>query len=123
MYSFYYTCTIDLKLKTPTCRTPAATAYKGEDNIVAGAGEVAAQTLVFEPLTDTGLLQMAFTGTLNPLLKGVQFVTFTYDILGNAALNEDLSIFLDDFDVTVKPLIGFSEMRLAILSVMWDERG
>ena len=92
LYSFWYACSINLDNPTgdhpQACRI-TATAYKGEGNTADSVQEVGAQTFVYNPTTNTGLQQMAFTGTLSPWFNGVQFVTFTYQILGNALLNED----------------------------------
>lgn len=104
LYSFYFGCSVNVD--NPAGNPPQAcsvtvTGYKGSDNTVANSQEVVAQTFEYNPTTALGLQQLAFTGSLNPLFKGLQFFTFQFQT-EDVVLNADLALALDDVSVQVR---------------------
>ena len=98
--SFYFGCSLDLNGATaaPTACNVEVTTYRGNDNQVSAASQVCSQQFQYNPSTNTGVQQQAFSGPLKDCFGlDAQFAIVTFSLQGGmATLNADLLLLLDD---------------------------
>ena len=98
--SFYFGCGLDLfnaAAAAPTQCLISITGYKGSDNTVASSQQVCSQQFEYNPSTNLGPQEMAFSGQVLSCFKGIQFAVVQFDLPGGmSALDPDLALVIDN---------------------------
>lgn len=103
--SFYFGCTTQLAngaTALPAACNVQITGYRGSDNSVSNAKQVCSRQFQYNPSTNLGVQQMAFSGQVSQC-KDIQFAIVTFTPPGGAAATSPLlGLLIDDVKYSTK---------------------